>query len=1012
MRQSERAQRLDPPRETVPPQNFAVKECFAHIAAKRERIECWRRAACGWSQISFHSFNSALDFLRAFRRILLRLNPADSVRWIDCSVRLARVDASLAAEFFRTSTGVILHAPSSLRSHLLALCINVTQIYGRDAMRDCLRAAMTITEGLSDQDVSARLIEVALKLSYGSLGYCCAFLQQVTRTIRQWEAKGEAHKSFSLHLLDLVGRLPVKLAVDLFEASLPLLDRAGTGSPLAVALGERLIQHTERFIAIDDVGAVRFFICGAKLARLEDVTLIDKWAALCDRFANVEGAAFGNFTTLAEGATENLVALALTHGSEGKAAVMAALDSAQLVAERSMVAASKCYEMSSALLARLSIDAYRDWVKRGLGSFAESNKLIAYFAAESRASQKAIAETSDTLRLEDVLPVLKRYISMLTGKEFPLIAGPQKYDLLEPESDETISLPPTIVGLGSAEERFRYYKVLAAQRAGQIEFGTHEIGTERLRALGLELCRRFTHRPPASLNGETDWRTLINIFPQTALARRLFIILENARIEHLLRARYRGLRRDLDWAQTLPKRARPLDQYILKYEPFLELLFVEALGSGARGVLDEEKRAWTEKVRAVLAAYVRKDGANVADTIRACLELYEYLDPEDPENDLPWENERRRDVPPRSEKGKVMEDVEGQDGIGETLRFEGRRGDAGQIRARPLAQAAWGAPATDLQVGAAMGGVAQPLDDVRLPNAFYYDEWDARIGDYRPRWCRVIEREWGAGDPSFVRRTRVEYSGLIKQMRDRFQLLRPIGLKRVRGQVDGDDIDLEAVVEYVVELRAHRTTSDRIYVERQRRERETAVCFLLDMSGSTSARIAANKRVLDVEKEALLLMSEALNALGDAYAIYGFSSNGRASVFFYRFKDFAEPYGESVANRIGGAKWLTNTRLGAAIRHATRRLNEQSLATRLLIILSDAQPTDDEYSDAHYAREDTRVALTEARASGVFPFCIAFDLRGDTQLDEMFGRNGYTIIQDILRLPEKMPDIYRRLTTR
>jgi len=977
--------------------------------ARRERIESWRRAAHAWSWISSHSFDLAWDFLRAFRRVSPRLDPKDLVRWVDCSIRLARVDPSLADEFFRKGTDVVVSISPSIRPRLLALCSRIVQIYGREALRDCLRLNMTIAAQTRDQTLSARLIEAALNLSSKSLGYCRVFLRRTAEIVQQYGDEGR--EDFLLRVLDLVERLPAKLAVDLFEAASPLIERAGDPPSPARESSDLLLRHVERFIAVDAVSAVRFFICGVKFARFEDAALIGKWAALCDRFASVEGATFDNFTMRAEEATDALVTLGLARGGEGKAFVGAVLDGTASIAERSLVAAIRCYEVSPVLLARLSLNAYRDWISRGLASSFEGNKLIAYFAGESRASQRSMAEASDALRLEEILPVLKGYLSMLTGKDLTVISRPWKYDLLEPDSSEVVGLPEMIVGFESAEERFRFYKVLAAQGAGQIEFGTHEVGTERLRTLGLELCKKFPHRPLASSNDQVDWRTLIAIFPQTALAQRLFLILENARVEHRLRSRYRGLGRDLDWARIFRKSSRPPDRYMMKYEPFLELLFAEALGQGAEGAPDAEKISWLGEVKAVLTTYVRKTEASVADTIRACLKLYEHLAPEEPESELRWEKERLREESPAKRKETV--EAEGRDGAGEQLKLEQRERDEkpDRVRTKPLEQPWWNAPATNLRASAAVRSTAQPLDEICVPNAFYYDEWDARLGDYRPHWCRVIEREWRADDSNFVKRARVEHSGLIKQLRHRFQLLRPVRLRRIRGQVDGDEIDLEAAIERVIDRRAHRASSARIYVELQRREREIAVCFLLDMSGSTSARIAAHKCVLDAEKETLLLMSEALNALGDLYAIYGFSSNGRANVSFYRFKGFDEPYSELIANRIGGAKWLSNTRLGAAIRHATRRLSERSEATRLLILLSDAQPTDDEYGDTHYAREDTRLAVAEARASGIFPFCIAFGLEDDAQLDEVFGKSGYAIVQDVFRLPEKMPDIYRRLTT-
>jgi len=158
-------------------------------------------------------------------------------------------------------------------------------------------------------------------------------------------------------------------------------------------------------------------------------------------------------------------------------------------------------------------------------------------------------------------------------------------------------------------------------------------------------------------------------------------------------------------------------------------------------------------------------------------------------------------------------------------------------------------------------------------------------------------------------------------------------------------------------------------------------------------------------------MSEALEAVGDVYSINGFTSEGRRNVKFYIVKDFDEKYTDEVRRRIGGITYQNNTRLGAAIRHATTRLTKQEARTRLLIVLSDGRPYDHDYGDARYAREDTCEALRQAKALGITPFCITIDRESEAELRDLYGDIGYTIIDDVLSLPERLPGIYRRLTT-
>ncbi|MCA1616934.1 MAG: VWA domain-containing protein [Acidobacteria bacterium] len=254
--------------------------------------------------------------------------------------------------------------------------------------------------------------------------------------------------------------------------------------------------------------------------------------------------------------------------------------------------------------------------------------------------------------------------------------------------------------------------------------------------------------------------------------------------------------------------------------------------------------------------------------------------------------------------------------------------------------------------------------------------------------------------------------------------MKPDTLTRIKNEIDGDDYHLDSVIEHVADRRAARAgggpPSERLYVRRLRKERDVAVSFLLDQSSSTARTIGRHplqpytnpgRRIIEIEKEGLVLMSEALEAVGDAYSIYGFTSEGRRNVKFYVVKDFSERYSEETERLIGGLNYQHNTRLGAAVRHAAARLSAQEARTRLLIVLSDGRPYDHDYGDARYAREDTREALREARISGITPFCITIDRDSESELRDLYGEVGYTIIDDVLTLPERMPAIYRRLTT-
>jgi nitric oxide reductase activation protein len=308
--------------------------------------------------------------------------------------------------------------------------------------------------------------------------------------------------------------------------------------------------------------------------------------------------------------------------------------------------------------------------------------------------------------------------------------------------------------------------------------------------------------------------------------------------------------------------------------------------------------------------------------------------------------------------------------------------------------------------------------------AYSYDEWDRELTDHRLGWCRVVEKRVKHGDGLFVEQTRERHKGVISSIRHQFQLMKPEDLLRITNELDGEEYDLNAVVDHVIDRRAARVggghQSERLYMKRLRRQRDVAVSFLLDQSSSTARTIGRHplqpytrpgRRIIEIEKEGLVLMSEALEAVGDIYSINGFTSEGRRNVKFYVVKDFDEKYTDEVKQRIGGITFQNNTRLGAAIRHATAKLAKQEARTRLLIVLSDGRPYDHDYGDARYAREDTREALRQAKNQGITPFCITIDRESEAELKDLYGDIGYTIIDDVLSLPERLPGIYRRLTT-
>lgn len=288
--------------------------------------------------------------------------------------------------------------------------------------------------------------------------------------------------------------------------------------------------------------------------------------------------------------------------------------------------------------------------------------------------------------------------------------------------------------------------------------------------------------------------------------------------------------------------------------------------------------------------------------------------------------------------------------------------------------------------------------------ALFYPEWDMGREHYRKNWCVMREKDVPPVHDGFCRETLARHAGLVKQLRKGFEAMRDEN-RALKRQTDGDEVDIDALVEALADARDGREMSDRLFVRQHRAERNIAVAFMVDMSGSTRGWIN------EAEREALVLLCEALERLGDRYAIYGFSGTTRKRCELFRVKTFDEPYGDEVKARISGIRAQEYTRMGFAIRHLSKLLNEVAAATKVLITLSDGRP--DDYFDGYrgqYGIEDTRMALLEARRAGVHPFCITIDREARDYLPHMYGAARYIILDDVRQLPFKVSDIYRRLT--
>lgn len=296
----------------------------------------------------------------------------------------------------------------------------------------------------------------------------------------------------------------------------------------------------------------------------------------------------------------------------------------------------------------------------------------------------------------------------------------------------------------------------------------------------------------------------------------------------------------------------------------------------------------------------------------------------------------------------------------------------------------------------------QDAEHERLAGRFTYPEWNHRTRAPMPDHTRVLEVE---GDPgtAFVPDAR-----LVARVQRQFAPLHPRRVLLSR-QLDGTDLDLDAAIRSQVAIRAGMTGSDRVWQASRASARDLSVAFLMDCSRSTEAAIGETS-VIDTARHALAALAAGIGSAGDRLAIWGFSSLRRDRVFLTRAKTFDEPMGPAVTARIGGFRPGHYTRLGAAIRHASAMLAEETSARRLLLILTDGKPNDLDHYEGVHGIEDSRMAVREARALGQSVHGIVVDADGQDWFARIFGRGGFTLLPDPARLPRALPEIYQTLT--
>ncbi len=651
-------------------------------------------------------------------------------------------------------------------------------------------------------------------------------------------------------------------------------------------------------------------------------------------------------------------------------------------------------------------------------------------ALESRAARERMKALQVGVGLAQVRGRLNRYLNARTGLRLairPLSAlGAAVAATLDPErmvcSDAgAIYLPDEIDRFTDRAENAELYRLLVCAEACFHEFGTFDFSAET----AADVCDAAMGGillPADDLPfGRSDLEVFLGRFPDPRLAADLFTVCELGRVRKRIEQAFPGLARRLypRLRRAFIAAAGPAPPDALAR--LLSRLALAIPAAGADIEIDPLAAAFDAAVSAAspVAASAQMTVCFFAAARALTLDASAARAPLVlPFGWRPWPN-------PAAAAGRgAIERL--ADRIRDALAGHGVTAGRDEIRRR-LAAGAGNLSADDIRtlcggqaaVAEALAGMLAPVsnapprperDLAEDGPVFVYPEWDEALGDYLPDHVRLRERVPPAGAAGFYAEVLGRHAGLVRQTRRVFEGLRPEGVKRLRRWPEGDEFDYRQLVEAAVDRRTGRLPSERLFIKRLKQRREVAVLVLVDVSRSTTGLVPGSAAsVLAIEKEAIVVLCEALAVLGDALAVAAFSGSGRTGVEYIRVKGFEEALTEEVKRRIGALHPQRNTRMGAAIRHAARELTLQPARVRLLILLSDGFPNDTDYRGGQ-AVADTRQALTELGARQIRFHALTVNLPADPQLDRLYGKARHHVISDVRELPGRLMGVYRALT--
>lgn len=676
------------------------------------------------------------------------------------------------------------------------------------------------------------------------------------------------------------------------------------------------------------------------------------------------------------------------------------------------------FSHSASLLKNLDINELEEWALKGITVFEEDPSLgRPYFSLGSDISKEFIEELKGSAALNEIINVLRYYALGLSGVNFNVLS--RRMLQMEEESGSinpvisgrTIYLAPRIKKYGDFEDNFKIYKLSIMHEVGHVQFSSHKIERERAAELMSDIKRRYTtikkrtYLSGIQPEGIIDIADIIALFPNKTLAGTILGILEDARVEYRIMEHYRGVRSDLERIryQMLLTRSVPKGDL----EEFMESLLWVSTGNEPAYDINGKIQPLLDHARTLLNNWICREESSILDSLEVTYRIYTLLDEQ---------------LGPLSQKEyEILKNIDyrGVD-ISVYGRNETRESESNENIIRTFIPESEVEQTEDYEKAQERKIKRQSTYAAdmnwKILGSYMYGEWDTVINDYKSDWCTVNEIEPSGMSSDYYKDASENYRNEITLIKQIFSRMKPETFRRMKEQVDGTEIDIDAFMNALIQRKCGINPDEGLYLRWDKHERDVATLFLIDISYSTHKMVNyEGKSILDVEKDSLIIMTQALESIGDKYAIHAFSGKSRDDVEYFVIKEFDDELSENVARRISILEPVSNTRLGPAIRHSIRKLERVEAKTKIMLLLSDGEPFDTSFGEKAYkgniAEEDTRIAINEGNSRGIHFFCITVDSSPGKYLDNIFSDTGYTIIDDASSLPEILPVLYKRITT-